>query len=292
MRWKSWGAVALLAALCAAVVIVLAGTYTASQQAPEFYTEALALDTADQAEAAEEMGSRVTMLYNQVRRAGSWNALFTAEQINAWLAVDLEQNHPELLPANVKEPRVQIHDGSVTVAARISGETFSTIFTLTLEPSLYEPNVVAFRIQRARAGLLPIPLNDVLREVTNAVENLGLPLSWIQVDGDPVALVTLTPQRDREENVRWLDQLEVQQGEIYVAGRTTPSGDVAERSSDAMPHSLEELALLPATEDALATGGRIFPKLPGLESPTRVARANQRQRKPQDESAQETNSQN
>ena len=246
MRLKSWGAVALLAALCIAVAVVLAGTYTASQQVPEFYSQALALETSKAQKASQELGSRVSMLYNEVRRTGRWDALFTAEQINGWLAVDLVENHADLLAPNVQDPRVQIDEGEITLAARIEGETFSTVFTLTFEPYLYAPNVVAFRIIKARAGLLPIPMTDVLREVTYAVETVGLPLSWTQVDGDPVALVTLIPHRTKDESVRWLDQLEVHTGEIYVAGRTTPANGSVAAPAHTLPESLADVALFSA----------------------------------------------
>lgn len=255
MRMKSWGAVALLAALCIAVAVVLAGTYTASQQVPEFYSQALALETSKAQKASQELGSRVSMLYNEVRRTGRWDALFTAEQINGWLAVDLVENHADLLAPNVHDPRVQIDEGEITLAARIEGEAFSTVFTLTFEPYLYAPNVIAFRIIKARAGLLPIPMTDVLREVSYAVETVGLPLSWTQVDGDPVALVTLIPHGAEGKSVRSLDQLEVHPGEIYLAGRTTPAkGAVAASLADVALFSAKLKQRMARETPALALG--------------------------------------
>ncbi len=248
-RLKSWSGIVLLAVLATTIAAVLAGTYTVSQQVPEFYSQALSVKKEVQTKASREMGSRVSMLYNEVRRAGRWDALFTAEQINGWLAVDLEQNHKEVLAENVHEPRVQISSDSITLAARIDGDTLSTVFTLTVEPYLYRPNVVAFRVRKARAGLLPIPMNDVLREVSTAMENLGLPLSWIQVEGDPVALVTIIPQPDQEENVRWLDQLEIHDGEIYVAGRTLPSDGIIGAPDSEAARPLARLAMLPSGQN-------------------------------------------
>jgi hypothetical protein len=246
---KSWGAVGLLGGICAAVAVVLACTYTASQQVPDFYSEALAIDASAQEKASEEMGSRVTMLFNEVRRAGRWDVLFTAEQINGWLAVDLARKHPELITDNVHDPRVRIDDETVTLAARIDSGGFSTVFTLTFEPYLYEPNVIAFRIKKARAGLLPIPMNDVLREVNAAVKNLGVPLSWTQVEGDPVALLALVPGRDGDNGARSLDQLEVRENEIYVAGRTTPAGQMSAAPRGDLSQSLVNLAMLPEASE-------------------------------------------
>ena len=49
---------------------------------------------------------------------GRWQALFTAEQINGWMAVDLARNFPNTLPPGVVDPRVDIRPEGVTVACR------------------------------------------------------------------------------------------------------------------------------------------------------------------------------
>ena len=50
----------------------------------------------------------------------------------------------------------------ITVACRFEQGGVSSVLSLTVEPYVPEPNVVALRIVRARAGLLPVPLGRVL----------------------------------------------------------------------------------------------------------------------------------
>jgi hypothetical protein len=81
------------------------------------------------------------------------------------------------------------------------------------------------------------------------VKNLNVPLSWTQVEGDPVALLALVPGRDGDDGARSLDQVEVREGEIYVAGRTTPAGQMSAPPRGDLSQSLVNLAMLPETND-------------------------------------------
>ncbi len=99
-----------------------------------------------------------------------------------------------------------------------------------------EPNVIACRLRRARAGRLPLPLGQVLDTVTEAARRMDLPLRWAQTDGDPVALVTVFPDRE-DKQLTTLRTLELLDGEIYVAGTTdqaekagAPGAPTSERS--------------------------------------------------------------
>src|SRR5215467_5920384 len=74
-------AVAMLAA-------VLGGLYWACQQSPPFYNQALAQDPATAHSASDALVRQAAELASDVRRPGRWQAQFTAEQINGWLAYD------------------------------------------------------------------------------------------------------------------------------------------------------------------------------------------------------------
>ena len=219
----------VLTGLLVIVACLLLAAYQATQHVPTFYAEALALDATREADASHELGTRVTTLYNDARRSGDWQALFTSEQINGWLAVDLVQNHGQMIPDGVHEPRVKISPEMITLGLRYEEDNLSTVFSLGVEAYLHEPNLVALRIRKVRAGALPLPLTKVLDEISKAARQLEVPLRWSQVDGDPVALLSIEPGRDKDDNLLWLDRLELHEGEIYVAGRTVP-GDPSDKS--------------------------------------------------------------
>jgi hypothetical protein len=223
-RTRRWLLIALagLGGLSLALVVVVLSLYWASQQAPEFYQESLKAEPARQAKASDEMLQQTTALVSDVKKEGQWHTLFTADQINGWLAVDLPRNHPGAMPSVIRDPRVQIKPDQLNVACRYEGSVKSVLW-LSLDVYLAEPNVMALRIKKARAGLLPLPLNEVLGAVSLAAERLNLHIEWKQSDGDPVALVRLPPQRDGEKKRIRIESLRLGDNELYLGGSTEPA---------------------------------------------------------------------
>ncbi len=206
------------------LVLAIAGIawmYSASQAVPDFYEEALvSVPAVEQEQASDEMVEQATALVNEVRRTGDWEALFTDEQINGWLAVDLVKNHPGLLPKEASDPRVVITPDGAKLACRWDNGQFETVFSLDGDIYLAEPNVVALRIRGARAGALPLPLDSILEAIRKAAADADLPLSETQTDGDPVVMITIPPPAGAERASISVENLELREGAIYLAGRT------------------------------------------------------------------------
>jgi hypothetical protein len=207
----------ILAGLAATVVVLLLGLYAAARHEPAFYREALEIEPAVLEKASTRMIQQSTALVSAVKREGHWEALFTAEQINGWLAVDLVKNHPRALPSALHDPRVAIDPKQITIACRAERDGASSVLSLTVEPYVPKPNVVALRIVKARAGLLPVPLDRVLKGLSQAAHDMKLQLQWLQADGDPVAMISLPQANDRPVHV---ESLRLGDGEIYVSGTT------------------------------------------------------------------------
>lgn len=221
-----------------ALVLALAATfysvYRATQHVPDFYSQALVANPAEQRTAGDELERRALDLRNEVQRGGDWEALFTEQQINGWLAVDLVEKFPNLLPKNVSEPRMILLPGEVQAACRYKSDRFDAVISLVATISMTEErNVVAVRIKRARAGALPIPLNQFLDDVTRAAHNSNLDLRWLQTEGDPVALIRLpTENTDLPDRMLHLEKFELRRGEAYLSGRTEWRSDVPRGVAD------------------------------------------------------------
>ncbi|OHB67618.1 MAG: hypothetical protein A2V70_03470, partial [Planctomycetes bacterium RBG_13_63_9] len=177
---------------CGLVLVVAVGffaLYKGLKHEPQFYREALAVDPAAQKQTSDEMLRRATALRNDVQRGGPWHALFTAEQINGWLAVDLAENYPDALPETLSDPRVAIRPDRIMLACRLRQAYGSSVVSLTVEPYLPEPNLLALRIRQARAGALPAPLGKILDGISQAAAQAQLRVHWQQADGDPVVFL-------------------------------------------------------------------------------------------------------
>ena len=216
------------------ILAIGAGTaFHAARQVPRFYREATSRKGAAVKRASDQMLQQATALASDVRNEGQWQAIFTADQINGWLAVDLVKNHSDLIPREVREPRVEIREREATIACRYEGVPSPTVYSLTFDVYLSDVETIALHIHRARAGNLPIPLRQVLDGISEAARNLDLPIEWRQKDGDPVALITVTPEDEAGREVE-LDKIQLRDGELLISGRTiarskSPAAPQAER---------------------------------------------------------------
>jgi len=207
--------------LCLVLLLVGGGLlilHRASQHVPEFYGQAIRADPAAQRDASEMMLRKAAAFVSDVGKEDEWKSLFTEEEINGWLAVDLVENHPDALPASVADPRVSIKPDRLTLACRYDGGRWKCVFSVVFDVYLAEPNVVALRIRKARAGAVPLPLDDVLERIATAAGEMDLELRWQQAEGDPVALLSIRPPRDEGKRVVRIESIKLGEGEIYLAG--------------------------------------------------------------------------
>ncbi len=209
-----------LVALAAVLAILLFGAQYAARQAPAFYRESLAADRAVLEQASDAFLQQASVLTSDLNRGGEWHAVFTVGQINGWLAVDLVENHPGLVPAGVTEPRVAILDDRLTLAYRAAGGMIEGVVSVEVEVALPEPDQLALRLKRVRAGTLPLPMGVVIDAVEEAARQMDLRVTWRQANGDPVALIALAPiLADGGKRIR-VEEVYLGEGEVYVAGTT------------------------------------------------------------------------
>jgi hypothetical protein len=206
----------VIGGLAIVVVLICFGLYFAVQYEPAFYRNAVQIDPAALEKGSDQMLQKTAALTSAVKKRGRWEALFTAEQVNGWLAVDLVKNHPNTLPPGFYAPRVAVEPTQVTLACRYEHGVIHSVLSLTVEPYMPEPNILAMRIIKARIGLLPAPLGQVVEGISRAARDMELQLAWRSAGGCPVALLSL-PQTDNNRAVR-IETLQLGEGEVYVQG--------------------------------------------------------------------------
>lgn len=204
------------------IVLLILATYRAAVHEPEFYREETAIPVENQKTANDEFLAQTTAVASVVERPGAWSLTLTQEQINGFLAVDLPQNHGQVLPPFLHEPRVHLQPREATIACRMREGMLSSIATLVLDIYLAEPNVVGVRFKRLRAGIVPMPLDRLLDQLKLLGEQNEVPIRWTRQEGDTVALVELPPLKPNQGIRQRIDQIEVRAGEIFIAGSSIP----------------------------------------------------------------------
>lgn len=214
------------------LAIGLGVAYYAAQQVRPFYEQALAIQPEVLERGGRELESRATTLYSDAKQIGRWQALFTAEQINGWLATQLAEFSGKELPPNIRDPRVAITPGVLTLGFRTKANGIDTVVSADANVSLTEDGAVAIRLDSVRAGTLPLPVMQLADDLANACRNLKLPIRWTRHAGKPVALVDLD-----EMDSLYVDDVRLDDGQLYVAGHT----EKARNRSD-MQHPMPPLS--------------------------------------------------
>ncbi len=231
MRFFRWLVIGFFL-LVVAIAATLLGLYRASQSVPDFYQAALEFEPEEADKAGDQLEQQVIQLHNDVEQGASWELQLTDAQINGWLATDLPEKFPGLLPGEVEDPRVAFQDGMTHVACRLKTTKLNTVLSLVLDAYLTEQtNEIAIRIDKARAGLVPVPLKGVLESVATAAKQSGLQLRWTQDSGDPVALIQIPTDREDLRSGVVVQSMQIDEGKITVLGTADETSQSASRTS-------------------------------------------------------------
>lgn len=208
------------------LVAVLAGggafaLFWAVRQVPEFYeaAEAAQPDPIERQEAAKVFVQRTLNLVDGIQHADQWSEAFTQTQINSWLAEELYPNFGQLVPKGVSEPRVQLTEGVIEVGFRYHQPHWNSVVSVRARPWVPNPNQLAFEILSIRAGLVPIPLEHILHELSDHFEMEGWRVEWRELNGNDVVVLHLD-RATSEQTV--LEAIQITGGTIRVAGRRGP----------------------------------------------------------------------
>lgn len=229
-----------IAAVAVAVVVGLLAVglgvaYHAVQQVRPFYEQALQIQPDALERGGRELESRATALYSDTKHVGRWQALFTTEQINGWLATQLAEFSGTELPPNIHDPRVAITPGVLTLGFRTKSNGVDTVVSADANVSLTEDGAVAIRLDSVRAGALPLPALKFADELASACQKLKLPIRWTRHSGKPVALVDL-----HEVESLYVDDVRLDEGQLYVAGHTEKVGNEPALQPSLPPLSAEK----------------------------------------------------
>jgi hypothetical protein len=119
----------------------------------------------------------------------------------------------------VHDPRVAIEQDRLLIAAKYRTSGIETVVSLELSAFLTdEPNVVAIRVHHVAAGKIPIPLGKYLEQITTAASNRGIYIRWQEVEGDPLAIITLPHSEPGDQREIILRSLELRPGKAIAAG--------------------------------------------------------------------------
>jgi hypothetical protein len=188
---------------------------------PRFYRRLEAIPPERRRAEAKHFVAQSLQLRNDICNEDHWEAAFTDEEVNAWLAEDLVTHFADQLPPGIHEPRVAFEADRVTLAFQLDRGPVRSVIWVVARIRVPEGNTLALTLEKIRAGVVPVPAEEITGRIDRHARSHGLDIRWEQ-DGDrPMALIRYSPAPGRHDIV--LERLQIQGGRILLGGRSQRS---------------------------------------------------------------------
>lgn len=204
---------------------------------PEFYTRLRPAPSQRRHESAQQFLSQTLQLRNDIVNEPSWQARFSDEQVNAWLAEDLVESFADLIPAGFSDPRVLFELDRVTLACHYQDGALRSVLWAILRLDVPRDNEVSITIEKIQAGAFPLPADQFLDRLTEHARVRGLDITWTEDHGLRVATIRYAADPSRRDIV--LERVQVTPGWVLLTGRSNPASAVAVKPSLPSRHVIQ-----------------------------------------------------
>jgi hypothetical protein len=186
---------------------------------PRFYRNRVALPPEKRLAEAKRFVRGSLQLRNDIYSEPRWQAVFSDQEVNAWLAEDLVQHFADQIPAGVHDPMIAFESDRVTLAFEMDEGPIRSVISIVVRVDVPEGNLVALTIEKIHAGVVPLPATKFIPKITEEAEKRGLEVAWRTEDSLPVALIRYRPELRRRSIV--LEDVQILDGQIRLAGRSS-----------------------------------------------------------------------
>ena len=213
-----------LVLVLAIAIATLAYAYHCFQKEPEFYQVALRQTPEFARAKGAELETTVMEIYNAVLEQGPWRGEVSQDQINGWLAIELPQKFPEMLPEDVvADPRVSIVKGEISLAGRAQYQGVKGIVVAKLDVfKTDQKNQFAVRFRGIHAGVIPIPIRSFADDISKGLNRHGYQTMWTELEGDPL-LTVIVPEEELLIHALYrvnIETVDIEEAKIIVSGTT------------------------------------------------------------------------
>jgi hypothetical protein len=190
-----------------------------SWQTPEWWVPATTIEgagaPASRAATGEAVEQRVVNEGHRVRNAAAWDLTLGEPEVNAWLGTRLfewmaSRTPPVSLGAGVREVRVMMREGRLTVAARLD---LDRVVAVSVAPAMDADARLVLRLTSASVGRLGVPVSWAARALEPA-SRAGLAVEGGAIVVPEPRIVLADGRRVR------IEEVQVIEGSLRVRCRT------------------------------------------------------------------------
>ena len=179
---------------------------------PQKYGQELKIPPSMHQQSAQELLDTVDDIKESIRWGDDLNYEITQQQINGWLATQLNGNPHVSLPDGIRNPRILIDQPQQTLYFTLERSRFTSAISIQLTIKLAEqPNTIEIKLNSLHAGNLPIRIKRVFDEIESAMARSGVDFKWKPGTDRTVAIVRIPTvvriKRERELDITSLEFL-------------------------------------------------------------------------------------
>lgn len=202
--------------------------YRAATTLPEDYQAVLEVAPEQQDERRKELEAELAAVYSDATQAiavedstvRAWQSSVTDQQINGWLATRLAMEFPDAAEQGLVDPRVMFADDGLTLAFRVERGVIEAVVRFRVAPFVTDDGRLGIQLTETRIGSVPLPSGRIVEASRSVFAEAGLPLEWAEVDGAPALLVDFEQLASDGRHRRTLEDIQLSDGALYVAGQT------------------------------------------------------------------------
>ena len=210
--------VIILGIVASLILLVPGAIWLSLTHKPTFYRALTNVPRAQLEGKAKHFVASSLQLRNDISNERDWHAVFTDQEVNAWLAEDLVAHFADQIPPEIHEPRVAFGPERITLAFQLDRGPIRTVIWVVAQARVPEDNVLALTLEKIRAGVIPISADRLIDPITQQAREHGLDIRWTRENDLPVAILRFSPDQSRSDVI--LERLSVRQGQIRLSGRS------------------------------------------------------------------------
>ena len=116
------------------------------------------------------------------------------------------------------EPRLLFELDRIILAFQLRQGGVQSVITVVARPRVPGGNTIELTLEKIRAGILPVPADNILDRIIEYARCHGVDAEWARKDGYPVVVMRYTPHIEREDVQ--LEELQIRDHQIRLAGRS------------------------------------------------------------------------
>jgi hypothetical protein len=206
-------------AVCLVVLAAIpGGIWLSLTYQPAYYRDMFLLPRKERENRAKRFITQSIQLRNDICNEPTWEAVFTDQEVNAWLADDLVTHFVDHLPPEIHDPRLIFELDRITLAFLLRQGGVESVITVVARPRVPAGNTVELTLERIRAGIIPVPADPVIDRIIEYAQIQGVDVEWERKDGYPVVVLRYTPHLERDDVL--LEDMQIRAGQIRLAGRS------------------------------------------------------------------------